>query len=189
MSTTDTVSTTTLPTPGTYDLDLAHTEVGFTARHLVGTKVRGRFTEFTGSIVIAEPIEQSTVTAEVQAKSIQTGVDMRDDHLRSNDFLAMEEHPTLTLKSTGLRKVTDAEWKLDAELTIRGVTKSVTFDVDYFGAGPGMQGGQMFGLSATTEIDRREFGVSFNRVLDAGAIAVGNKVKIEIEIEAMLHEG
>ncbi len=181
------MSTITLPSTGTYAIDPAHTEVGFIARHLIGTKVRGRFTEASGTIVIADPIERSTVEAEVDAASINTNVGMRDDHLRTNDFLDAPNHPKLTLKSTGLSKVADDEWQLTADLTIRGVTKSVVFDVEFLGAGPGLQpGSEVIGLSATTEIDRRDFGVSFNGVLEGGSIVVGNKVKIELEVEAGL---
>ena len=117
--------TITLPKVGTYTVDPAHTEVGFVARHLVGTKVRGRFAEFSGTFTVAENPEQSTLEAEVKAASIHTNQSMRDDHLRTNDFLDAENHPTITLKSTGLKKVTDTEWKLSTDLTIRGVTKSV----------------------------------------------------------------
>lgn len=174
-----------LPSPGTYAIDPAHSEVGFIARHLIGSKVRGRFTAFTGTIVITDPIEGSSVVAEAETASIHTGVQMRDDHLRTNDFLDAPSFPTLSLKSTGLKKVSDTEWELTADLTIRGVTKSVTFDVELHGSGPGMQpGSEVLALSATTEIDRRDFGVSFSGVLEGGAIVVGNKIRIELEVEA-----
>jgi len=184
---TDAATTTKLPTPGTYSIDPAHTEVGFVARHLVGTKVRGRFTKFDGTIVIAEVPEQSHVEVEVETASIDTGVQMRDDHLRTNDFLDAPSYPTLVLESTGLTKVTDSEWKLAADLTIRGVTKPVVFDLEYHGKGAGMQpGSEVVAFSATTEIDRRDFGVTFSGVLEGGAIVVGNKVRIELEVEAGL---
>ena len=127
--------TITLPKVGTYTVDPAHTEVGFVARHLVGTKVRGRFGEFSGTFTVAENPENSTLEAEVKAASIHTNQSMRDDHLRTNDFLDAENHPTITLKSTGLKKVTDTEWKLSTDLTIRGVTKPVEFDLEYLGEG------------------------------------------------------
>ncbi|MDA8073975.1 MAG: YceI family protein [Actinomycetota bacterium] len=174
-----------LPTPGTYTVDPAHSEVGFVARHLIGSKVRGRFTKFEGTIVIADPIEHSSVEAQAETASIETGVQMRDDHMRTNDFLDASNFPTLSLESTGLTKVTDTEWKLAADLTIRGVTKSVVFDVEYHGSGPGTQpGSEVLALSASTEIDRRDFGVSFSGVLEGGAIVVGNRVRIELEVEA-----
>lgn len=178
-----------LPTPGTYAIDPAHTEIGFVARHLIGTKVRGRFTKFDGTITIADPPERSSIVAEVEATSIETGVQMRDDHLRTNDFLDAPTYPTLSLKSTGLTKVSDTEWTLATELTIRGVTKPVEFDLELHGSGPGMQPeSEVVAFSASAEIDRRDFGVSFNGVLDGGAIVVGNKVKIELEVEASLQK-
>ena len=118
-------ATTKLPQAGTYTVDPAHTEVGFVARHLIGTKVRGRFTEASGTFTVAEKPEESTLEAEVKTASIHTNQSMRDDHLRTNDFFDAENHPTITVKSTGLKKITDAEWKLSTDLTIRGVTKPV----------------------------------------------------------------
>jgi len=180
---------TTLPTPGTYVIDKAHTEVGFVARHLIGTKVRGRFTEFDATFVVADPPENSTLEAEVEAASINTGVDMRDDHLRTNDFLDVPNHPKLILKSTGLTRQSDTEWKLAADLTIRGVTRPVVFDLEYHGTGSGMQpDSEVVAFSATTEIDRRDFGVAFNGMLEGGNVVVGNRVKIELEVEAGLQK-
>ncbi len=177
----------TLPRTGTYNIDPAHTEVGFVARHLIGTKVRGRFTEVSGTFTVAENPEASTLTAEVQAASIHTNQSMRDDHLRSNDFLDVPNHPTLTLRSTGLKRLDDSHWVLTGDLTIRGVTKSVDFDLEFLGEGPSMQEGKtVVAFSATTEIDRRDFGVSFNSSLLDGSVVVGNKVVIEIEVEASL---
>ena len=181
--------TTTLPTPGTYVVDAAHTEVGFIARHLVGTKVRGRFAEFSGTFTVAENPEDSTFEAEAKVASIETNQSMRDDHLRTPDFFDAENHPTITVKSTGLKKITDAEWKLSTDLTIRGVTKPVVFDLEYLGEGPSMQEGKtVVAFYATAEIDRRDFGVSFNHSLLDGSVVVGNKVKIELEAEAGLAE-
>src|SRR5271163_311758 len=151
-------STSTLPKVGTYTIDPAHTDVGFVARHLVGTKVRGRFTDVEGSFTVAEKPEDSTLQATVQAVSIFTGQPQRDDHLRTNDFLDVPNHPTLTLVGKGLRRVDDTNWVISTALTIRGVTKSV------------------------------DFGVSFNHSLLDGSVVVGNKVVIEIETEAALAE-
>ena len=177
--------TVTLPKVGTYIVDPAHTEVGFVARHLVGTKVRGRFGEVSGTFTVAENPEESTLEAEVKTTSIHTNQSMRDDHLRTNDFLDAENYPTITLKSTGLKKITDAEWKLSTDLTIRGVTKPVEFDLEYLGEGAAMQEGKtVVAFSAAGEIDRRDFGVSFNSSLLDGSVVVGNKVKIELEVEA-----
>ena len=177
----------TLPRTGTYTIDPAHTEVGFIARHLVGTKVRGRFTEVSGTFTVAENPEESTLKASVEAASINTSNSMRDDHLRTNDFLDVPNHPTLTLTSVGLRRVDDAHWVMTGELTIRGVTRPVAFHVEYLGEGPSMQEGKtVVAFSANAEIDRRDFGVSFNSSLLDGSVVVGNKVVIELEVEASL---
>ena len=181
----NTTSTATLPKVGTYTIDPAHTEVGFVARHLIGTKVRGRFIEVAGTFTVAEKPEDSTLEAVVQAASIHTNQPQRDDHLRTNDFLDVPNHPTLTLVSKGLRRVDDANWVLTADLTIRCVTKSVDFDLEFLGEGPSMQEGKtVVAFSASATIDRRDFGVSFNHSLLDGSVVVGNKVVIEIEVEA-----
>jgi polyisoprenoid-binding protein YceI len=181
------MSTATLPTTGTYAIDPAHTEVGFIARHLIGTKVRGRFTEVAGTFTVAEPIEDSTLEATVQAASIHTNQSMRDDHLRTNDFLDVENFPTLTIKSTGIKHVDGNEFVLTGDLTIRGVTKSVEFDLEFLGEGPSMQEGKtVVAFTASAEIDRRDFGVVFNHSLLDGSVVVGNKVVIELEVEAGL---
>ncbi len=183
---TDTI---TLPKVGTYTVDPAHSDVGFIARHLVGTKVRGRFQEFSGTFTVAENPEESTLEAVAQTASIHTNQVQRDEHLRTNDFLDAATYPTLTLKSTGLKKVTESEWKLFADLTIRGVTKPVEFKLEYLGEGDSMQEGKkVVAFSAEGEIDRRDFGVSFNHALLDGSVVVGNKVKIELEVEAALAE-
>jgi polyisoprenoid-binding protein YceI len=183
---TDTI---TLPKPGTYTVDAAHAEAGFVARHLIGTKVRGRFTDFTGTFTVAENPEDSTFEAEAKVASIHTSQSMRDDHLRTADFFDAENHPLITLKSTSLKRVTDTEWKLTVDMTIRGITKPVVFDLEYLGEGASMQEGKtVVAFSATAEIDRRDFGVSFNHALLDGSVVVGNKVKIELEAEAGLAE-
>jgi polyisoprenoid-binding protein YceI len=179
--------TVTLPKTGTYNIDPAHTEVGFVARHLIGTKVRGRFTDVTGSFVVADPIENSTVEATVQAASIHTNQVQRDEHLRTNDFLDVPNYPTITLKSTALKHVKGNNFVLTADLTIRGVTKPVDFDLEFLGEGPAMvEGKTVVAFTASGEIDRRDFGVSFNHALLDGSVVVGNKVVIEIEVEAGL---
>ncbi len=184
---TSTTSTATLPKTGSYAIDPAHTEVGFIARHLIGTKVRGRFTDVSGTFTVAENPEESTLEAVAQAASIHTGQVQRDDHLRTNDFLDVPNYPTLTLKSTGLKQVDDTRWVMTGDLTIRGVTKPVDFDLEFLGEGASMQEGKtVVAFSARAEIDRRDFGVSFNHSLLDGSVVVGNKVVIEIETEAGL---
>jgi polyisoprenoid-binding protein YceI len=185
VSTTTSTAATNVPRPGTYVIDPAHTEVGFIARHLIGTKVRGRFTEVSGTFTVAENVEDSVVEAVVQTASINTNQAMRDDHLRSNDFLDVPNHPTLTFRSTGLKHVEGSEWILRGDLTIRGVTRNVDLDLEFLGEGPSMQEGKtVVAFSASGQIDRRDFGVNFNHSLLDGSVVVGNKVVIELEVEA-----
>lgn len=175
----------TLPVTGTYVVDPVHSNIEFVARHLVGAKVRGRFTRFTGTITIAEPIESSSVHAEVEAASISTGQDQRDEHVRSADFLDAENFPTFTLQSTRLSRRDDSHWALETDLTVRGTTKPVVFDLEYLGTGPGMAPDSVVAaFEARADVDRRDFGVSFGAALGAGNLVVGNKVTLELSIEA-----
>lgn len=187
--TTDVTETTptagTLPPAGTYVVDPTHSSLNFVVRHLVATKVRGSFTDFEGTIVIGDSPETSSVHGSVQAASITTNQEQRDEHLRSGDFLESATHPTLTLVSKRITPQRGDRFELVADLTIRGVTKEVTFDLELLGHGKGMAPGTNFvGFEATTSIDRRDFGVSFNIPLDGGGFAVSNKVEIELAIEA-----
>jgi polyisoprenoid-binding protein YceI len=178
-------ATSGLPPAGTYAIDPLHTTVGFVARHLVGSKVRGRFAEFDGTITVGEVPEQSSVRAEASVASVETGQEQRDVHLRSGDFFGADEYPKLTLESTGVTPVGDNEYLLHTNLTVRGVTKPVDFDLTYLGTGPGMTPGAVVAaFEASAEIDRRDFGVSFGSVLEGGGLIVGNKVRIELEVEA-----
>jgi polyisoprenoid-binding protein YceI len=176
---------TTLPAPGVWELDPAHTTVGFVARHLMVAKVRGRFTGVSGSITVAERPEDSSVEVTIDAASIDTREEARDNHLRSPDFLDVENHPAITFRSTRVRHVEGNRWAVDGDLTIRGVTRPVTLDVEYEGLVRDPWGGERIGFSATAEIDRDDWGVSWNMPLEAGGLLVGKKVKIEIEVEAV----
>jgi polyisoprenoid-binding protein YceI len=178
------VATSNLPAAGTYNVDAVHSTVGFVARHLVASKVRGRFTDFSGVITIGDTPETSSVEATVQAASITTDNEMRDAHLKSPDFLEFETYPTLTLKSTKvIAKGNDFE--VVADLTLKGVTKSVTFTLEYLGTGPSMTPGvSVTGFEARTEFDRRDFGITFGSSLENGSLVVGNKIEIELAVEA-----
>jgi polyisoprenoid-binding protein YceI len=177
----------TLPVAGTYTVDAVHSSVGFIARHLVASKVRGHFSEFSGSITVGETPETSSVEATVQASSITTMNEMRDGHLKSPDFLDFENHPTLTLKSTSIKAKSASDYELVADLTIRGITKSVSFDLEFLGTGPGMgENVTVAGFEAKTEIDRRDFGVTFEGALENGSLVVSNKIVLEFNIEATL---
>jgi polyisoprenoid-binding protein YceI len=175
----------TIPTAGAYVLDQAHKRVGFSARHMMVSKVRGEFTEATATITVAEDPLQSSVTATIQAASITTGQADRDAHLNSGDFLEVEKHPTLDYRSTGVKSHSGERFVLTGELTIRGVTQPVDLAVEFEGVGRSPYGQDVFGFSATAEIDREDFGLTWNVGLEAGGVLVGKKVKIEIEGEVI----
>lgn len=179
-----TVQDVTVPEVGTYEIDGAHSVVEFVVRHLGLAKVRGRFNDFGGRIRIGEDPMDSRVEVVVQAASIDTRNDDRDAHLRSPDFLDVENHPTLELRSTGVRRE-GADWLVDGDLTVRGTTRPVTLDVDFEGGAKDPWGGTRIGFSATTEANREDFGLTWNQPLEAGGWLVGKQVRIELSVEAV----
>jgi polyisoprenoid-binding protein YceI len=172
---------------GTWDIDPAHSEVGFVVRHLVVTKVRGRFANFSGTIVTAENPLESSVDIEIDLNSITTNQEQRDGHLRSADFFEVETYPTMTYKASGARQDGD-RFVLDGELTLKGVTKVVplTFELNGIGENP-LAGGTVAGFSATASINRKDFNVNFEGVQNGIAI-VSDKIDIHIEAEANLRQ-
>src|SRR5438309_7546177 len=148
-----------IPPVGTYELDPTHTVVGFVARHML-SKVRGQFTEFTGTIEVGESPEDSRVDVEIKAGSITTHTEKRDEHLTSGDFLEIEKHPLLTFKSTGVRPTGGTSFELDGDLTIKDITRPVTLAGEFLGWGPDMEGEAMFGASARTTIHREDWGIT-----------------------------
>jgi polyisoprenoid-binding protein YceI len=184
MTTTDTGTLTGIPgyVAGTWSIDPVHTEVGFTVRHMVVAKVRGKFRTFSGEIVTgADPLD-SSVTAEIDMSSIDTGNEQRDAHIRSADFFEVETYPTMTYRSTGVRR------HGDGKLTLKGVTKDVPLTLELNGFGPDAYGGTRAGFTATGEINRRDFGVNFAAVMETGGAVVSDKVTIHLEIEAVLQQ-
>lgn len=179
---------TVVPPAGTYDIDQAHSTVEFVARHLMITKVRGRFGTFTGSVHVAEVPEESSVEVTIDASSVDTSQDQRDAHLRSADFLDVENHPTLTFKSTSVSLDGDDTWKVAGDLTVRGTTRPVVLDVEFDGANTTPWGTQAVAFSASTEIDREDFGLTYNQALETGGVVVGKKVRIELNVEAVLRQ-
>ena len=170
---------------GTWDIDPTHSTVGFSVRHMMVSKVRGYFREFSGEIVTAEDPTQSSVTATIELASIDTRQEQRDAHIRSADFFDVDNHPQMTFRSTSVR--TDgADWFVDGDLTIKGNTKSVTLALELNGFGPDAYGGTRAGFSAKTEINRNDFGVDIKMPMDGGGVVVGDKVSVELEIEAVL---
>jgi polyisoprenoid-binding protein YceI len=163
---------------GTWNIDASHSELGFTARHLMVTKVRGKFNEFEGSAKVADDVTASQVTAVVQLASIDTGSADRDAHLKSGDFFDVENNPTMSFTST---EVTDETLKGD--LTIKGVTKPVEFDLEFNGLATDPWGNQKAGFEASTEINRKDFGLEWNVALEGGGVLVSEKIKINLDVQ------
>ncbi len=185
---TTSTTATTIPgyVAGTWTIDPVHSEVGFVVRHMMVSKVRGKFATFSGEIVTGQSPLESSVTATIDLASISTGNDQRDNHIRSADFFAVETYPTMTYRSTGVRQDGD-DYVVDGELTLKGVTKNVPLRLELNGFGPDAYGGTRAGFSATAEINRRDFGVDFNATMETGGVVVSDKVTIQLEIEAVLN--
>jgi len=175
--------TITLPQTGTWTIDPSHSSVEFIAKHLVVSKVRGRFDSFSGTIGVADPVEESKVEVSIDAASINTGDPDRDGHVKSGDFLDVERFPQLTFRSTGSHRRDEQTWSVPGELTIRDTTKPVTLDVEYLGVFVDPWGNEKAAFTASTELDREEFGVTWNQALETGGVLVGNKVKLEIDVQ------
>ncbi len=169
---------------GTWVIDPTHSAVEFSVRHLMVSKVRGRFKEFEGTVTTnADPLK-STVTAKIQTGSVDSGDEQRDGHLKSADFFDVESNPTIDFASTGL-VAKSGDYVLDGELTISGVTRTVSLDLEFFGVSPDPWGGTRIGFSASTVVSRKDFGIDFQIPLDGG-IVVGDKINIDLDIEAVL---
>ena len=180
------VDGTEVPAPGEYAIDASHTHVGFSVRHLMVSKTKGRFAEVTGAVHIdADPL-QSFVEVEIPVASIDTRDETRDGHLRSADFFDADAHPTLTFRSTKVIPGGGDRWTVEGELTVRGVSQPVALDVTFEGGAKDPWGGSRIGFTAHTEIDREAFGLTWNQALETGGVLVGKQVRIDIEAEAAL---
>jgi len=184
--TTFTPATTLADLSGTYTLDSAHTRIGFVARHAMVTKVRGQFNDFEGSGVIdAADFTKSTVTVTIQAASIDTRNEQRDAHLRSNDFLAMEEYPQISFTSTGIQQTGPTSVELTGDLTIKGVTNTVTIPFEFEGAATDPFGNLRVGFEGSVVVNRKDYGVTWNVALETGGVLVSDKVTLEFEVSAI----
>jgi polyisoprenoid-binding protein YceI len=171
---------------GDYTIDTAHSRMGFVARHAMVAKVRGNFDEFAGSAHIdGDKPENSTAKVTIQAKSIDTRNSQRDDHLRSNDFLDMDNHPEITFVSTAVAPAGDDTFTVTGDLTIRGVTKSVDIEFEFGGRAVDPFGNVRLGFDGKVVLNRKDFGVSWNAVLEGGGVMVSEKVTLEIEVSAI----
>jgi polyisoprenoid-binding protein YceI len=183
MSTTMTTSLEQLT--GTYTIDPSHSRVGFVARHAMVTKVRGGFNDFAGTFTVdAATPSASTAELTIEAASIDTRNADRDAHLKSNDFFAMDEHPQVAFRSTAVEQVSETDYRVTGDLTLRGVTKPVTIDLEYTGAAVDPWGNTRVGFEGSTKVNRKDWGLNWNTALEAGGVLVSEKVTLEFEISA-----
>jgi polyisoprenoid-binding protein YceI len=171
---------------GTYALDVAHSRIGFVARHAMVTKVRGAFNEFDGTATLdgTNP-ENSSVNVTVQVASVDTRNGQRDGHLRTNDFLDIEKFPIITFASTAIKHVGGNDFEVTGDLTVKGITKSVALPLEYQGAATDPYGNQRIGFEGSVAINRSDYGVSFNAALETGGVLVSEKITLEFEISAI----
>jgi polyisoprenoid-binding protein YceI len=174
-----------IPVAGVYDIDGPHTSVEFVGRHLMITKVRGRFNDVRGRITIAEDPQKSHVEVEIDVASLSSGNDDRDAHLKSADFFDVEHYPTIAFASTAVKALRDNTWELDGDLTVRDTTRPITLQVDFDGGGASPMGDERVGFSAATDIDREDFGLTWNVALETGGLLVGKSVRIELAVQAI----
>lgn len=180
---TRTVDGEVLPSPGIFALDPAHTHVGFCVRHMMIAKVRGRFSAFNGALTVGDEPGDSRIEVEVDLSSVDTKDAQRDAHLRSVDFFDVDNFPTMSFRSTRVLSVDGDCYRLDGELTLHGVTRNLALDVMFDGVGTDAYGGQRMGFSASGQIDREAFGLTWNQTLETGGVLVGKLVRIDIEAE------
>lgn len=170
---------------GTWDIDSMHSDVSFSVRHMMVSKVRGRFNNVSGRLVTATDLLDSSVTADIDVNSFDTGNAQRDEHVRSADFLHAAQYPTMTYRSTGIRRDGD-DLVVDGELTLHGITRQVPLALEVTGFGPDPYGGTRVGVSATTKINRKDFGIDTELPLDGGGVVIGETVQISLDIQAVL---
>lgn len=169
-----------------WNIDATHSGINFSVRHMVVSKVRGRFTKYTGSVQLdAGDLTASTFDVEIDAGSIDTGVAQRDAHLRSADFFDVEQHPALRYRSRRIEKLSDERYRVLGELTIRGVTREVPLEVEYGGRAVDPWGNERAGFTARAALSRKDFGLEWNQALEAGGVLVGDRVEVDIELEVV----
>ena len=169
-----------------WEIDSSHSSIHFSVRHLVIAKVRGQFRRWTGTVVVPDnDFGRAALDVVVDTASIDTGVADRDTHLRSADFLDVEQFPEITFRSTGVTRTASDRLRLDGDLTIKGVTRTVVLDVEQLGTAKDPWGNERAAFSATTAVDRKEFGLTWNQVLETGGVMVGDRIEIAIDIEAV----
>ncbi|GAA2097002.1 YceI family protein [Actinomadura alba] len=176
------------PPPGPWTIDPAHSSVVVTARHLGLSSIHARFTEFGGTIEVAEHVEHSRVAAEIKAATVDTANTMRDDHLRRADFLDVERFPLITYTGTHVVPAGNDRWTVHGELSLKDVRRPVELDLRYLGTGPDPWGGTRAAFRATTELRRSDFSITYNQILSAGTVAIGTTLRVELDIQAVQGE-
>ncbi len=182
---TRTVDGVDVPAAGTYTLDPSHSSVSFSVRHLMVSKTKGRFGEVSATITIADDPLASSVEVEIDPSTVDTRDETRDAHLRGADFFDVEQHPTITYRSTKVTPDAKGRWNVEGELTVRGVTVAVPMSVSFEGGTVDPWGNARIGFEAHTEVDREAFGLTWNQALETGGVLVGKTVKIDIEAEGV----
>lgn len=177
-----------LPPPGAWTIDPMHSTIAATAQHLGISSVHGRFNEFAGRIEIAQDPDKSAVEAVIKAESIATGNEMRDQHLRSGDFLNIETYPDITYRSTGVDTAGTDRWTVHGQLSMHGIVRDVDLDLSYLGTGPDPWGGLRAAFRATAELRRQDFAMNYNQVVAAGIAAVGTTLRVDLDIQAVQGE-
>jgi polyisoprenoid-binding protein YceI len=173
-------------TTNNWNIDAAHSGINFSVRHMVVSKVRGRFAKYTGTLTLDDgDLTRSVVEATIDASSIDTGMPQRDTHLRSAEFFDVERFPELRFRSKRIEELEEARYRVTGELTIRDVTREVSLDVEYGGRAKDPWGNERIGFLAKTAFDRKDFGLGWNQVLEAGGVLVGDRVEIELEVQAV----
>src|SRR5690625_3941011 len=172
-------------TVATWKVDSSHTNVGFSVRHMMVSKVRGRFTEVEGTID-GDPkeLENSKINFKIDTSTIHTNNEDRDNHLRSGDFFEVEKYPNITFSSTNIVKTDDSNYNITGDITIKDVTKQTTFTAEYLGAGKNPWGVEVVAFEVTGKVSREEFGLTWNQTLETGGVLVGDDIKINIELQA-----
>ena len=169
-----------------WNIDLAHSGVNFSIRHMVVSKVRGRFAKFSGTVALGESdLTRSVIDASIDTASIDTGTAQRDEHLRSADFFDVARFPEIRFRSSRVEKVADDRYRVVGDLTIKDVTREIALDVEYGGRATDPWGHQRVGFIAKASLDRKDFGLHWNQVLEAGGLLVGDRVEIELEVQAV----
>jgi polyisoprenoid-binding protein YceI len=169
----------------TWNIDSSHSGVHFSVRHMVVSKVRGRFAKYTGTVHLDDDLAKSRVEVTIDAASIDTGTADRDTHLRSPDFFDVEKFPSLTFRSTRVERIDEQKFRLVGDLTIRDVTREVVLEATYGGRSKDPWGNERAGFEAKTSLDRKDFGLTWNQLLEVGGVLVGDRVDLEIEVEAV----